>query len=121
MEAWEKGGFKGTGVERISENRVMVTSDDALLEDLQFDADAKGTVNVTFNFLTQEVTEKDKFVMNVIQQFYDSKEVFGGETYEIRKSPRDLFYADAGNEDRKSTRLNSSHVKISYAVFCLKK
>src|SRR5690606_41258021 len=26
-----------------------------------------------------------------------------------------------GGEDRKSTRLNSSHVKISYAVFCLKK
>src|SRR3712207_7131553 len=24
-------------------------------------------------------------------------------------------------EDRKSTRLNSSHVNISYAVFCLKK
>src|SRR5690606_41659236 len=26
-----------------------------------------------------------------------------------------------GVGDRKSTRLNSSHVKISYAVFCLKK
>src|SRR5690606_42075164 len=26
-----------------------------------------------------------------------------------------------GVRDRKSTRLNSSHVKISYAVFCLKK
>src|SRR5436309_4836152 len=26
-----------------------------------------------------------------------------------------------GREDRKSTRLNSSHVKISYAVSCLKK
>src|SRR5439155_24922893 len=26
-----------------------------------------------------------------------------------------------GNIDRKSTRLNSSHVAISYAVFCLKK
>src|SRR5690242_21333783 len=25
------------------------------------------------------------------------------------------------NEDRKSTRLNSSHMSISYAVFCLKK
>src|SRR5690554_7066995 len=25
------------------------------------------------------------------------------------------------NQDRKSTRLNSSHVRISYAVFCLKK
>src|SRR5690606_33533932 len=28
---------------------------------------------------------------------------------------------DPNAEDRKSTRLNSSHVKISYAVFCLKK
>src|SRR5690606_41883274 len=27
----------------------------------------------------------------------------------------------APGRDRKSTRLNSSHVKISYAVFCLKK
>src|SRR5438128_6132593 len=26
-----------------------------------------------------------------------------------------------GNRDRKSTRLNSSHGSISYAVFCLKK
>src|SRR5690606_40824347 len=31
---------------------------------------------------------------------------------------RDLTH---GIQDRKSTRLNSSHVKISYAVFCLKK
>src|SRR5438067_7510338 len=29
--------------------------------------------------------------------------------------------AAAGLPDRKSTRLNSSHVSISYAVFCLKK
>src|SRR5690606_13612290 len=30
-------------------------------------------------------------------------------------------YTDAMYRDRKSTRLNSSHVKTSYAVFCLKK
>src|SRR2546430_4759642 len=29
--------------------------------------------------------------------------------------------AGVGAEDRKSTRLNSSHSQISYAVFCLKK
>src|SRR5207249_11387721 len=28
---------------------------------------------------------------------------------------------ESANGDRKSTRLNSSHVSISYAVFCLKK
>src|SRR2546430_16026816 len=30
-------------------------------------------------------------------------------------------HAIIGSEDRKSTRLNSSHSQISYAVFCLKK
>src|SRR5256884_5173789 len=30
-------------------------------------------------------------------------------------------WTDPGNRDRKSTRLNSSHGYISYAVFCLKK
>src|SRR5690606_13729249 len=32
-----------------------------------------------------------------------------------------VLLAIIGLTDRKSTRLNSSHVKISYAVFCLKK
>src|SRR5438874_10636829 len=32
-----------------------------------------------------------------------------------------LQLAQRLGEDRKSTRLNSSHVEISYAVFCLKK
>src|SRR5207302_7678015 len=34
---------------------------------------------------------------------------------------RRVFELGSGYGDRKSTRLNSSHVKISYAVFCLKK
>src|SRR5690606_42047034 len=38
----------------------------------------------------------------------------------LREHPAVADDADAEG-DRKSTRLNSSHVKISYAVFCLKK
>src|SRR5256885_11793656 len=38
-----------------------------------------------------------------------------GETLELATFPEKL------SEDRKSTRLNSSHLVISYAVFCLKK
>src|SRR3712207_8651455 len=33
----------------------------------------------------------------------------------------DAAVTDAPEPDRKSTRLNSSHANISYAVFCLKK
>src|SRR5207249_12280473 len=36
-------------------------------------------------------------------------------------APRGLLPFRLRREDRKSTRLNSSHVSISYAVFCLKK
>src|SRR5206468_5909740 len=36
----------------------------------------------------------------------------------VRPRAHDVFMAQ---EDRKSTRLNSSHDQISYAVFCLKK
>src|SRR6266576_6006204 len=43
------------------------------------------------------------------------------------RAPRELLERQPDREcsrrslDRKSTRLNSSHVEISYAVFCLKK
>src|SRR5690242_21469020 len=40
------------------------------------------------------------------------------------ESYRQILVGDLNNdgvEDRKSTRLNSSHMSISYAVFCLKK
>src|SRR5256885_10934060 len=40
---------------------------------------------------------------------------------EIRPPPPPRGVAGARSEDRKSTRLNSSHLVISYAVFCLKK
>src|SRR5438034_6071753 len=40
-----------------------------------------------------------------------------------RRIRRLIYHRDgrAGQRDRKSTRLNSSHTVISYAVFCLKK
>src|SRR6266705_4971235 len=36
-------------------------------------------------------------------------------------TPEARYSGSMGDEDRKSTRLNSSHRTISYAVFCLKK
>src|SRR5699024_12077489 len=39
----------------------------------------------------------------------------------LRRHPREQVHPLVIDGDRKSTRLNSSHVSISYAVFCLKK
>src|SRR3712207_7278031 len=65
-----------------------------------------------------------------------AEEAAGGRGNDVLAGDRgdDVLWGDAGNErlygsggvdscdgDRKSTRLNSSHANISYAVFCLKK
>src|SRR5438067_3647390 len=39
----------------------------------------------------------------------------------VRRRPEFGGGDELAGQDRKSTRLNSSHVSISYAVFCLKK
>src|SRR5690606_41168718 len=40
---------------------------------------------------------------------------------QVIRNSADVVFTIATDEDRKSTRLNSSHVKISYAGFCSKK
>src|SRR5690606_39315817 len=50
-----------------------------------------------------------------------AREEGGRALRELDFAARGALLADMAKADRKSTRLNSSHVKISYAVFCLKK
>src|SRR2546426_7748779 len=50
---------------------------------------------------------------------YDPQNYPVGDAYEGSYRFKNHFYRAIG--DRKSTRLNSSHLVISYAVFCLKK
>src|SRR3712207_8486478 len=46
----------------------------------------------------------------------------GSESRQLKHHPRArIQFRQGKGQDRKSTRLNSSHANISYAVFCLKK
>src|SRR5690606_40288652 len=51
----------------------------------------------------------------------DQPPVFLRPDRDLAQLAHDRRVARVRGIDRKSTRLNSSHVKISYAVFCLKK
>src|SRR5690606_10199336 len=90
--------------------------------------DVKGVVAV--NSENREITDDDldrviksaqvmsvppeKEIVNIIPK------QFIVDDYDEIKDPRGMIGVRL-EIDRKSTRLNSSHVKISYAVFCLKK
>src|SRR3712207_8731087 len=52
-----------------------------------------------------------------VEDYEEERDLFSERFQETRKR----IYQGKDYEDRKSTRLNSSHANISYAVFCLKK
>src|SRR6266581_934615 len=53
---------------------------------------------------------------------HDALPIFDGATFDVEAgSITGLIGPNGAGKDRKSTRLNSSHPSISYAVFCLKK
>src|SRR5256885_9875834 len=57
-------------------------------------------------------------------QFAIARDFFGADRTSrtaLRIIPTGLPIVTENDKDRKSTRLNSSHLVISYAVFCLKK
>src|SRR5699024_5057247 len=77
---------------------------------------------------TVENCQSDAYSAEMCRPHYEKNRLYGDPNYE-RVLVRDQACSIEGCEnnihardlDRKSTRLNSSHVSISYAVFCLKK
>src|SRR5690606_40391978 len=69
-------------------------------------------------------TRYGSVVGNSAHVFFDNMEMMmtpNGNRWNVFVLESGDFVWVGAAEDRKSTRLNSSHVKISYAVFCLKK
>src|SRR5688572_3985729 len=86
-----------------------------------------------FKFFTDVGVNVFQFFADFQHRRVETEARFHGDDHQVEcigKAPRDLQLAARHqaaehepwqDEDRKSTRLNSSHSQISYAVFCLKK
>src|SRR5690625_6634485 len=90
-----------------------------------------GMTDCPLYVLTVDQRPSDEFdaeKMSYIEQWQELSEELGVEKFIIKdnesrssvKAIKEVAYK-YNVTDRKSTRLNSSHVAISYAVFCLKK
>src|SRR5690606_23759279 len=110
-----KRGIGATSIDKLQQYAELndLSLFDAILES-DFAGISKKAVNELHNFRTLiEQWQKQQEFLSVTELV---EEVLKRSGYE--KSLKDERTIEA--EDRKSTRLNSSHVKISYAVFCLK-
>ncbi|MFA7445393.1 MAG: S8 family serine peptidase [Flavobacteriaceae bacterium] len=98
LDAWLAGGKQGNNIVQRGENLLMITGDDASLNNLNFQSNEIGTLYLHFNFLTKEVTEKTLYTYHVVQKNSSTGEIIGGTAFEINKDPRALFYADGGGD-----------------------
>src|SRR5207253_11415151 len=80
----------------------------------------RSTRNVPPELTTAAVREGDLFSAILLGNLIHTSTVLFRRSWCERTGGFDESYSRAG-EDRECTRLNSSHVAISYAVFCLKK
>src|SRR5699024_12151295 len=82
--------------------------EDLLIESLRFDH--------------QQLWRLIQKLLCLLHEYYGHFQKYPSDCYLKKPSlDRPRFEKHKQNLDRKSTRLNSSHVSISYAVFCLKK
>src|SRR5690606_39548162 len=85
--------------------------------------------NATNLTLIREMLERDNHEVVAVASGQEALEALAGTDFELLLLDFNMHDVDGATvyetyrfgRDRKSTRLNSSHVKISYAVFCLKK
>src|SRR5690349_15930516 len=110
-------------------NRLMRLAREIARHDkLYHDQDAPEISDADYDALVRENRELEERFPQLVRADSPSKRLGAAPTSALAKvsharpmlSLENAFSADEV-EDRKSTRLNSSHVEISYAVFCLKK
>ncbi|TQD39033.1 hypothetical protein [Haloflavibacter putidus] len=96
--AWERGNKKGSHFKTThNPKKIIVTDTVTLIDNIQFAPNELGSLYLTFNFLTKELSNKHKYTYHVFQKDLSNGEITGGETYKIRKKSRPTFTADAGN------------------------
>jgi serine protease len=97
--AWTRGGKVAQLLgATIDEKKQIVKGNNVIIDNILFNANEMGTLNLKFNFLTEQLTEKSKFLYHVIQKDAQTGKIIGGETYVIKKQARPTFIADAGGD-----------------------
>ncbi|GER59193.1 hypothetical protein ULMA_13010 [Patiriisocius marinus] len=97
LAAWQGGGSLSQDLSlQFLVNKKTVDGSLAQLQNIQLAPGEITTAYISFNFLTQELTDKKKFVYEVVQRDAVTNEIIGGETYIVRKDERPIFTANAG-------------------------
>src|SRR5690606_9359940 len=99
------------GIHAFWESRLV----ELFSDDYNYFVDKANYIDQPQLFIWDVITTSHLAMDSVLKEERKLAREFGEKKYSFETKGRQTI------KDRKSTRLNSSHVKISYAVFCLKK
>lgn len=128
FKIWERSNFAGTGFKKAGENKILLTGENAILDNLMLEPNKHYTIESQVNFFTQAIPENNQFTFDIIQYVNENENInlIGGERYiAIRDKGRDFkavaledttifanetvtFYANTINEDATYTWYNQS-------------
>ena len=85
----------------------IITNSEVIIEDVSFPSTARIPIYVGFNFLIDEVTSEVFYTFKLEQFESSTGKLLGGEQFEVTRTPRNPFYADAGFDQ---------HVKVGESI-----
>ena len=107
--AWARGGNKSGLLKNTNNKRKkIITGNHAYLRNMQFEPNEIGMLNLTFNFLSSELTDKSELIYHVVQKDAETEKVVGGETYIINKDSRELIETRFNDYARVETKKNGN-------------
>ncbi|MGO3812303.1 hypothetical protein [Mesonia sp.] len=102
---WLAGGKKGIAVREVKGggNKLRILSKEAKISNIMFGGKEWGTMHLSFNFLTEEVTNKPNYLYHLKQIESESGIVTGGESYEIIPKFNRLMFMAQGDQVNNTT------------------
>src|SRR5690349_18376928 len=115
---WTMGAMRNVKTVRITDKSVLDVDATLLTADVKVTGALSGPANSVAYVINHNT---DNTLATFRFRLKDVKMAAAEDTFKVGEQQFNTGSFILKKEDRKSTRLNSSHVEISYAVFCLKK
>lgn len=98
--SWRQGSMQTERMVNTTEDNIkVVTGNNALLKGLPMGGDFIGTVELDFNYLIGELTDKTNYSYHLIQRDAMTNEIVGGCAFKIGKEIRNPFEAKADDKE----------------------
>lgn len=103
---WVDSGAENTNLVQKGNQSFKVSANNAVFDNISLLPNETRSIGITFNFLTDELTDKTDFYYHFVQRYQVTDDIIGGKTFHIIKSTNNFFDADAG-EDKEIDKTES--------------